>query len=175
MDGVSRSVARALVMRRCRIRIVNRAPQAFATKTGTSCKRRRPGSGNNSGRRVAIHCPYNRHAVRQEYSTSNDIDQLYFDTSEKNSAHTQRKQSTMKESKCEGTQKVLHTDSPTTNMQRMLLHARMAINERNILLLGRLQLNPAGKNQRRQLSRIHLLVSRDEPTREWEGVPSKTM
>ena len=47
-------------------------------------------------------------------------------------------------------------------------------NERNILLLGRLQFNPAGGNQRRQLLGIHLVVSRGEPTREWVRVPSKT-
>ena len=47
------------------------------------------------------------------------------------------------------------------------------MNERNIQ--GRLQVNPTGVNQRRQLLRIHLFVSRDEPTRERERMPSKTM
>ena len=52
---------------------------------------------------------------------------------------------------------------------------RVAVNERNISLVARLQLNPAGINQRRQLLRIHLFVSRDEPTREREWVPAKSL
>ena len=52
---------------------------------------------------------------------------------------------------------------------------RVAVNERNISLVARLQLNPAGINQRRQLLRIHLFVSRDEPTREREWMPGKSL
>ena len=42
-------------------------------------------------------------------------------------------------------------------------------------ILEKSQLNAAGINQRRQLSRIHLLISRDEPTQERERMPSQTM
>jgi hypothetical protein len=59
-------------------------------------------------------------------------------------------------------------------MRRVLLHARVCSCKRKKYLVGRLQLNSAGINQRRQLLRIHLFVSRDEPTREREWMPSKT-
>ena len=67
---------------RRRIRIVNLARKASSSVD--------PRASETTAKDLAIHdscCPNKRHAVRQEYSTSNDVDPLYFDKSEKNSVH----------------------------------------------------------------------------------------